>query len=383
MAQTDRWTALDSLRGLSLIGMVLALSPGAWEHQFDQLVHVKWQGWHLVDMVSPTFLFCVGAAIPFSLRQRWKARVTRTRMIGPILMRGCLLAVIGFLLAAYPQFDWAHARIPGVLQRIGICYAIVALLLLFAAQTDGRDLRPRLPVAVATAAVIFFLYWSLLQFVPVPGFGAPRYDPVGSWPAYVDRSLFTTTHMFPWWPVDGKVVFDPDGLVSCLSCTFTVLMGAIATLVHEQIKPSRPILIAAVTGIAMIGLAVLIDPVYPIIKNIWTGSFALFSAGFSLVTLALVMLAERLGAQAAFFPARVYGANAILAYMLLWLGMPLLDLAWLPASPGPVSIRYGSQLALSPFMSDNWASLTFAILYVVVLFFPMWLLYRRRWLLKL
>lgn len=383
MAVSQRWTALDSLRGLSLIGMLLALSPGAWEHQFEALVHIKWQGWHLIDMVSPTFLFCIGAAIPFSLSQRWKAGQRDGRLTGAIVLRTASLLVIGFLLAAYPQFDWAHARIPGVLQRIGICYAIVALLLLYSANRQGEVLTPRLPVAVAVAVAIFASYWVLLQFVPVPGFGAPRFDPVGAWPAYVDRLVFTTDHMFPWWPVDGKVVFDPDGLMSCISCSFTVLLGAITALVHEQIKPRRPALTAFAAGIVMIGLAMLLDPIYPIIKNIWTGSFALFSAGFSLCALALVMVAERAAARAIFFPAKVYGANAILAYIVLWLGMPLLDKAWLPGPSEPVSIRYASQLLLRPIMSDNWASLAFAVLYVVFLFFPMWFLYRKRWLLKL
>ena len=47
--------------------------------------------------------------------------------------------------------------------------------------------------------------------MPVPGFGAPRFDAVGSWPPVVDRAVIGVEHFFPYWPVDGKVVFDPEG----------------------------------------------------------------------------------------------------------------------------------------------------------------------------
>ena len=59
-----RWDALDVLRGLTIILMLMNLSPGSWEHNYEWLEHVKWQGWHLIDMVAPAFLFCIGAAMP-------------------------------------------------------------------------------------------------------------------------------------------------------------------------------------------------------------------------------------------------------------------------------------------------------------------------------
>ncbi|HEY9107144.1 MAG TPA: DUF5009 domain-containing protein [Roseateles sp.] len=385
IATPDRWLALDALRGLSVIGMVLSLTPGAWEHQFQPLVHVKWQGWHLIDMVSPTFLFCVGAALPLSIASRLRAGASRRQVGGHILLRALALVVIGILLGAYPHFDWPRVRLPGVLQRIGVCYALVGLWLLATARwRNGQRIAFRLPLLAVSALALFLAYWGLLALVPVPGFGAPRFDPVGSWPAYVDRSVFTVAHLFPYWPVDGQVVFDPDGLVSCLSCSVTVLLGALTALLRQRLAPPGliPALLAA-GGVLMAG-GLLLDPVYPIVKNIWTGSFVLFSAGFSLFMLAAVsVLLTRPTGAALLFPARVYGSNPTLVYITLFLSAPLLDLAWLDGPNGPVGLRYGSQPPLQPLVGDNGASLLFAIAFTTALFLALRVCYRRRWFLKL
>ena len=41
---TGRWQALDWLRGLSIIGMLFNLTPGAWEKEYEwmtlSLIHI-------------------------------------------------------------------------------------------------------------------------------------------------------------------------------------------------------------------------------------------------------------------------------------------------------------------------------------------------------
>ena len=61
---SNRWDALDVFRGLTIMAMLLNLSPGSWEFNYAWLVHAKWEGWTLIDMVAPTFLFFIGAALP-------------------------------------------------------------------------------------------------------------------------------------------------------------------------------------------------------------------------------------------------------------------------------------------------------------------------------
>ena len=97
------------------------------------------------------------------------------------LWRSLLLVAIGFFLNLYPRFDFDTVRIPGVLQRIGLCYGLAgAFILMTAHRAESGTLTLR-PALIAGGAVFILLsYWVLLYFVPVPGFGAPRFDPVGA-----------------------------------------------------------------------------------------------------------------------------------------------------------------------------------------------------------
>jgi predicted acyltransferase len=209
-----RWDALDVLRGLTIILMLMNLTPGSWEFNYPFLVHAKWEGWALIDMVAPAFLFCIGAAMPLSFERRSAKGDSRATLIRHVLSRGALLILIGLFLNLYPNFDFATFRIPGVLQRIGLCYMLTGVFILLTARIDGTKLLFRLQPLVAAAVVILASYWLLLYFVPVPGFGAPRFDPVGSWPSVIDRAVIGVQHFFPHWPVDGQVVFDPEGILS-------------------------------------------------------------------------------------------------------------------------------------------------------------------------
>src|SRR3954466_15904783 len=71
MANTStRWDALDVFRGLTIMLMLLNLSPGSWEYNYAFLVHARWEGGTLIDMVAPAFLFCIGVAMPLSFARR-------------------------------------------------------------------------------------------------------------------------------------------------------------------------------------------------------------------------------------------------------------------------------------------------------------------------
>src|SRR3954470_1051820 len=103
----SRWDALDVLRGVTIIAMLLNLSPGSWEHNFGWLIHAKWEGWTLIDMVAPAFLFCIGCALPLSFVRRAEKGATRGDLVAHVLWRGLLLVTIGFFLNLYPRFDFA------------------------------------------------------------------------------------------------------------------------------------------------------------------------------------------------------------------------------------------------------------------------------------
>ncbi|ESQ94212.1 acyltransferase family protein [Asticcacaulis benevestitus] len=383
-SQTHRWESLDLLRGLSIMGMLLNLVPGAWDKQYSWLVHAKWEGWQPIDMVAPAFLFCIGAALPFSLQSRFIKGETKGAIARHILWRALALIALGLFLNAYPTFDFAHMRLPGVLQRIGIAFAVVGLFVLLTTRRGAQGAEFSLKAVVGAVAFVMLPYWALLQFVPVPGFGAPRFDPVGSWPSYIDRSVFGVPHMFVWWPVDGKVVFDPDGLLSTWPVCATMLLGVLTGLTYKS-GLRRPILTAGAAGSLMMLLAYGLSGVCPIIKNIWTPTFILLSGGYALVVLGVLMAAvERLDIGRFLFPVKVFGANPLLAYLICFLCAPLVNMNWIPSAEfGRIGLPFASQLTAKGVIDLYLASLLFSCAYLAVVFVILWICYRKRWFLRL
>jgi predicted acyltransferase len=397
-----RWDALDVLRGLTIILMLMNLTPGSWEHNYPFLVHATWEGWTLIDMVAPAFLFCIGAAMPLSLERRSAKGDSRETLLRHVLWRGALLVAIGVFLNLYPRFEFATFRIPGVLQRIGLCYMLTGAFMLMTARLEGARLRFRFKPLVIAAAVILVTYWLLLYFVPVPGYGAPRFDPVGSWPSVIDRAVIGVEHFFPHWPVDGKVVFDPEGILSTWPACFNVLLGALAGLAYSRALLARPAMTFIAAGALMMVVSVLLagwspnnylamavglplfDGWCPIIKNLWSSTFALFSGGFALALLgALMPVTQGPVVRPAFWPARIFGENPLLAYILVFLAAPLIDAQWLGTPDAPATLRNAGQAWFSQFVDPRAASLLFALCCIGVLFIILVVCHRKRWILKL
>ena len=324
-----RLAELDVLRGLAVAGMILVVSPGDWSAAYPQLQHAAWNGWTLADMVFPTFLFSVGVALALSFPRPWRTAADRRLFWGRALRRAALLIMLGLVLEATHNWELlytggtsgkpslAYLRIPGILQRIALCYLLGAVVVL---GTAGRDVEDRCTIrpgaVTAVAGAVLLGYWALLTFVPSPGFGPGRLDPDGYLGGYIDRAIFTVPHLWPlgWARPGGPVVYDPEGLLSTVPATVNVLFGALAGWAWRN-RPDRSTLIVGATGAGLIVAGLLLDPVFPINKRMWTSSFALFSGGFSAVLLAALMLAGRWrGAFAALAPFRMLGGNAILAF---------------------------------------------------------------------
>jgi predicted acyltransferase len=384
---SSRWDALDVLRGLTIMLMLLNLSPGSWEFNYSWLTHAKWDGWTLIDIVAPAFLFCIGVALPLSLRRRSEKGATRQALLSHVLWRSLALIAIGFFLNLYPHFDFAHVRIPGVLQRIGLCYGLVgSFMLLTARVSTGGSLTLRTGLLAGTAVFVLVSYWMLLYFVPAPEFAAPhfRFDPVGSWPSVIDRAVIGVDHFFPYWPVDGKVVFDPEGILSTWPACFNVLLGALVGIVHARGSLSRPAVMTMAAGALMMLLAVQAQGFCPIIKNIWTSTFALFSGGFCMVALGILMpLSQAPVISPVLMPSRIFGENPLLAYILVFLIAPLIDYNAFGTASAPSSLRSAGQAWFSQFLEPRAASLAFGLCGLAVLFVVLMVCHRKRWILKL
>src|SRR5262245_34069518 len=174
---TGRVLSLDVFRGATVAAMILVNNPGSWRNVYKPLLHAEWHGWTPTDLVFPFFLFIVGVAIPLGLGRRLEEGASQGGLALRIVRRSAIIFALGLFLHAVPSFDAATLRVPGVLQRIAVCYLVAALLFLVSGW--------RTEVVFAAAAVLG--YWAALELVPVPGFGAGDLSREGNVAAWMDR----------------------------------------------------------------------------------------------------------------------------------------------------------------------------------------------------
>ena len=151
----------------------------------------------------------------------------------------------------------------------------------------------------------------------MPTHDVPLLDPDGNLVAWLDRQIFSASHLY-------EKTRDPEGLLSTLPALATALFGMLTGLwlqtsrsIGEKAKG------IAVAGISSVLLGGLWNYAFPINKKLWTSSYVLFAAGWSLLLLALaIWIVDVRGAgkseaarRKTFMPLLVFGTNAIAAYV--------------------------------------------------------------------
>jgi predicted acyltransferase len=362
-----RLDGLDVFRGATVAGMLVVNTPGTWEHVFPPLLHAEWHGWTYTDTIFPFFLFAVGVSIALSTASRRERGAARAGLLRHALARAVAIFAIGFAfnVLSYFLFHRAHVRIPGVLQRIAVCYLAAALVYLF---LGARAVLP-------AAAALLLGYWALLVWAPVPGGDAGRLDPRGSFAASVDRLVLGEHTWKPGW--------DPEGPLSTLPAIGTTLFGVAAGELLRA-KTSLRAKLAALVGIGGLGVTVgaLWGAVFPINKNLWTSSYALFMAGLAALTLAVLLWIVDLRERRAWAaPFRWLGTNALAIFALSLFATLALLWVKLPAAGGgkPRSL-YGAiyRTVFDRFADPRLSSLLFALAFLSVFVAVAGVLYRKR-----
>src|SRR5271170_1142794 len=212
--KSERLVSLDVYRGLTIAGMILVTDPGTYSAIYWPLRHAEWTGGTPTDMIFPSFLFISGVAMTFSFAARTARGETRGQLAMHLVWRAALLIVIGLVLNGFPLFHLQTLRIPGILQRIALCYLGGGLLYL---ACVAKTLRSKVSILAGVILAILAGYWATLKLVPVPGFGAGRLDSLGNLPAYLDRAVFGINHLWAYGLTPGYgVTYDPEGIVSTL-----------------------------------------------------------------------------------------------------------------------------------------------------------------------
>jgi len=306
-----RIASIDALRGFdmfwiaggeSIIHALYKVWPGAVTRVLDaQFEHVPWDGFHFYDLIFPLFVFVVGVVLPFSLTRRIEEGASRRQLFRHIFQRFLILFLFGLAYGGLLDFNIHNLRIPGVLQRIAICY-LVAGLLVMVTGIRGQAI---------VAGSILIVYWLIMKLVPVPGIGAGVLTPDGNLAGYLDRLIIPLKFCC-------YTFGDNEGLLSTLPAISTCLLGVLAGhwLRSSKYTPNRKVLGLAGAGVASLLVAWVWSFNFPIIKNIWSSSFVLCAGGWSLLLLALFYwIIDVKGYQRWSFFFKVIGMNAITIYL--------------------------------------------------------------------
>lgn len=373
--------SLDVFRGITIAAMILVNDPGSWSHVYPPLEHADWNGWTPTDLIFPFFLFIVGVAMTLSFASRVARGWTRRTLALHVVRRSLLIFAIGLFLNGFPDFDFSTIRIMGVLQRIALCYLAGGLLYLATFRKDpARERRViaggSIPVIGATAVALLVVYWALMAFVPVPGYGAGHLGKDDSLAAYVDRAVLGG-HLW-----SESKTWDPEGILSTIPAIATLLIGLLAGEWLRSNRDARQKAVAlAAVGAMLLIAGRLLHPYFPINKNLWTSSFVLFTGGFAMLALALCYwLIDVRGVRLWTAPWLVFGMNAILAYALAALVAEISIDFEFTDSHRRVTTLHGwiYDRLFVPYASPSNASLAFAVFFTFVIFLLLWPLYHKR-----
>jgi predicted acyltransferase len=329
-----------------------------------QLVHARWNGWTLTDLIFPFFLFIVGVALVYSLSKQTETGKQRREIYVKMARRAIVLIVLG-LLINLPGYDLSNFRIPGVLQRIAVCYVIVSLLVLH------TSIKWQAYIAFG----LLIVYWLLIELVPVPGYGAGVLAPVGNLPGYVD-GIILKGHT---WLPNG---FDPQGILSTLTSISNVLFGALAAhwlmSKKNELEKLNGLLAAGSIAVALslvMGIWIVFN------KRLGTPSFTLFVGGMALLFLGICYwLIDMKGYKKWTTPFLVFGKNAIAVYFLSTIIANIMEAVRIPQLTGPAVPlpRYLSHMILAPWAGTVGANLLYAVIYVLIWYGLMNILYKKK-----
>jgi predicted acyltransferase len=391
LSAAPRLASVDVMRGLTIACMILVTDPGTYSAVFPPLAHAAWQGATPTDMIFPAFLFIVGVSTVFSIHARIRRGCTRAQLIIHILVRTAILIALGLLVNGFPFYDLPHLRIPGILQRIALCYAAAALLYLAIVRVGkaerALESSPSAAVLITVIAVVVLVaYWALLRYFPVPGFGPARYDSLGYLGGYIDRAVFTTRHLWAWGRTPGYgVTYDPEGLLSTLPAIANTLLGVLTGVWLRMPRPARSKAADLFYfGALLFVMAWPLSSLMPINKRIWTSTFALLSGGVCLLAFALLYwLLDIRSTPRWTRPAleflRIFGTNAIAAFVLSSVITAALDAVDLNMTGGRISLHHAAhQYLFAPWLPPRIASLAYAVAMVAVNAVLLCPLYRKR-----
>lgn len=296
---TRRLQSLDALRGLDtalIIGLSVVLwsmysaCPNAfWAEMRYQMGHAPWEGLRVYDLIFPIFVYLAGISINFSVRKQMSLGAGSGRLLLRMWKRALVLTLLGMLVNGPLVWDDKAMRCASVLGLIGISGALAGSLVLLLRKTW----------AISAAAILILAGVFMAQYLG----GDMTIE--GCFNAKVDAAL-----------CPGKLhygVIDPEGPLCIVSATALALGGFLTgRLFSSSFGVGKRLSVLVIGG----GILILAGSFGPCIKNIWTPSFVLMTAGIGAILMAvfhLVIDVLRFSIWA--WPLKVIGCNALFIYL--------------------------------------------------------------------
>lgn len=362
---SNRLLSLDFFRGITIAAMILVNNPGDWSHVYPPLLHAQWNGWTPTDLIFPFFLFIVGVSITLTFSSRMLSDTPRKELYVKIGRRTLLLFALGIFLSGFPFYDLTSIRIPGVLQRIAVCYLFASLIFLNAG----------VKIQALWAFGLLLIYWAVMEWFPVPGIGAGSYEKGANFSAWIDN-LVLHGHLWA-----QTKTWDPEGLFSTLPAISTTLFGVLTGhLLKLKIAAMKKVSLMLIYGSVAIAMGSIWHHWLPINKSLWTSSYALFMSGMAMVVLGVsYYLIDIKGWRTGTKPFCIYGMNAITVFVLSGIVARLLYLIEWPTGNDVITLKeWLVNSFFLPWLSPINASLAFALCFVFLSYLAMNYLYKKQ-----
>jgi predicted acyltransferase len=364
-----RFLSLDVFRGLTIALMIVVNSPGTGAEIYSYLVHAKWFGFTLADLVFPSFLFAMGNAMSFSML---KLKNTSSVVVWKkIIKRTIIIFLLGYLLYWFPFFKIgeeglmlkpiSQTRIMGVLQRIALCYFFAMIIFYYLSEK----------AALIISAFILLGYWAVLYVFGEPG---AKLEMATNAATKFDLAILGIGHIYK----KDSIPFDPEGLLSTFPAIVNVIGGYLAGIfIQKKGKSFEGISKLLMVGFLLASLALWWDLIFPISKKLWTSPFVLYTVGLDLSIIAILIYAielKKISFGIKFFD--VFGKNPLFIY--LFSELFFISLRLIPVGGGLDAFEWVSERIFQVIFPGPFGSLATAIVYVLFCWSLGWWLYKKK-----
>jgi len=333
-APNQRLLSLDAFRGFIMLLMassafgvadMAVLHKGTfWEFIKPQFEHRAWQGCSLWDLIQPSFMFMVGIAVPYSCMKRREAGQTMLGMTLHAFTRAILLILLAVVLSTGGKASMTNWTFANVLAQIGFGYVF-----LFIISRLGWEYMIAGIIAILVGYTAFFVLFPLPnaeQLASIQGMkgteGAILDGFFGHWSIHLNAAANFDRWFLNLLPQAEPFVYNQGGYqtLNFVPALATMLGGAMTghflmnSIHSDKMKCVRLI----IAGVLLLFIGTILGLfAMPIVKRIWTPSWAIFSGGWVLLMLAaFYWLVEIAGQRRIVFPLVVVGMNSITIYIL-------------------------------------------------------------------